>query len=402
MYRILFASDCVLPSNLASDNIWTAENSSLARSNAISEFKSSLGPFNDFVLNVEGPILIDGGTKKTLKNGPSLKQHSEYLNLLNQLDVTIAALANNHIGDYGVQGVSDTLRSLSNMGIKTIGAGLNEASVTKSQIIRLPDECIKSELVILNYAEDEFGSFSDQSLGGYNQICYRQALKDYRRFHLGEDNKYSVAIIHGGAEFCPVPSPSLRKFAHFLADLGVDLILCQHTHVVGIREVTQNSTIIYGQGNFIFPSPDRPEAGSFWDEGLVVALEMDGVGVNINYFKTTHNLDSFIKLEQEMVEHDANHQAFFDPKYLETGYNQAWLEWCNRNERRYANVFFNYGIFRRVINRITAKSFEIRNKKILKIINYVRTASHSDVFKSLVQDRIDHVDREDQNDRTCL
>ena len=58
-------------------------------------------------------------------------------------------------------------------------------------------------------------------------------------------------IYHGGVEHLVAPGEYLINRTHAMVDSGADIILCQHNHIVGLKEVYKNATIIYGQGNFI-------------------------------------------------------------------------------------------------------------------------------------------------------
>src|SRR5690554_5226992 len=74
------------------------------------------------IVNLEAPITFY--TTKILKIGPNIKADKEStLNVLKELDVDIVTLANNHVLDYGEQGVIDTLEFCNENKIQTVGAG---------------------------------------------------------------------------------------------------------------------------------------------------------------------------------------------------------------------------------------------------------------------------------------
>ena len=52
---------------------------------------------------------------------------------------------------------------------------------------------------------------------------------------------------------------------------GADLVICQHSHCVGSYEEYEGSTIVYGQGNFIFNKNDNV----FWNNSLLVKVSID-------------------------------------------------------------------------------------------------------------------------------
>ena len=118
MYKICFASDTVIPNDLDKNNKWINPKYIRERDLAINNFKNGIGSHDCFVLNLEAPLLNDDLVHKSLKNGPSLKQHQSIIDLLKKLDVNLALLANNHICDYGLPGIESTISGTSPLVIR--------------------------------------------------------------------------------------------------------------------------------------------------------------------------------------------------------------------------------------------------------------------------------------------
>ena len=87
--------------------------------------------FNDFIsvlrgndLNItdlECPLTTsESGRKKT---GPHQKAHPDSIKVLKYAEIGLATLANNHIMDYGIEGLSDTLKLCQLHNIPTTGVG---------------------------------------------------------------------------------------------------------------------------------------------------------------------------------------------------------------------------------------------------------------------------------------
>lgn len=55
-----------------------------------------------------------------------------------------------------------------------------------------------------------------------------------------------------------------------MAQKGADIIICQHSHCIGCFENYENSTIIYGQGNFIFDDSQS----EYWKTSLLINIEI--------------------------------------------------------------------------------------------------------------------------------
>ena len=79
-----------------------------------------------------------------------------------------------------------------------------------------------------------------------------------------------IVIYHGGKEHYRYPSPYLQKVCRKIVDKGADLVITQHSHCIGCEEKYSHSTIVYGQGNFLF---DHSES-EFWATSLLVSVDL--------------------------------------------------------------------------------------------------------------------------------
>lgn len=94
-----------------------------------------------------------------------------------------------------------------------------------------------------------------------------------------KDADLKVAYIHWGVEFIGYPNWEQRVFAHSLIDMGFDLIVGMHPHVLQGYEVYRGRHIFYSLGNFVF--------NQGWENtkyGLVVKVGNQGE-VSFDYIK---------------------------------------------------------------------------------------------------------------------
>ena len=177
---------------------------------------------NDFTLaNLESPVIADcprGDTGTFTFCGDP-----KFLPYL-QSNKFVFNLNNNHILNYGLDGLSQTKTYLStdyfydNFYVKTVNG-------------------IK------------FGFL------GYDFITYPQLDKAQilARVKLVKPQvDYLIVSIHWGNEYLPKPEQWRVDFAHQLVDAGVDVIHGQHPHVWQGLEVYKGKYIFYSLGNFIF------------------------------------------------------------------------------------------------------------------------------------------------------
>ncbi len=91
----------------------------------------------------------DGAIKKC---GPNLKVTPKCADVLKKIGVTDAALSNNHIFDYGVQGALDTINALEKAGICHTGFGKDYEDSRKNLIMEAGDKTI----AVINVCEHEY------------------------------------------------------------------------------------------------------------------------------------------------------------------------------------------------------------------------------------------------------
>jgi poly-gamma-glutamate synthesis protein (capsule biosynthesis protein) len=67
------------------------------------------------ICNLESPLT--NSSDKIRKTGPHLKADPFSIKLVNDLDIDVTCLSNNHIRDYGEQGIRDTLEICQSNGL---------------------------------------------------------------------------------------------------------------------------------------------------------------------------------------------------------------------------------------------------------------------------------------------
>ena len=229
----------------------------------ISLFKSA-----DFsIVNAECPLTHV--TKPISKTGPALKASPQCVNFYRALGITAVCLANNHILDYGEEGLKETLASFTDAGIRTVGAGAGIGDARTPLIHRFA--CGLS-LGVIAMAESEF-SIAGRDSAGANPIDFVNYTM-IRNLKINMDKV--LVILHAGTEMRRFPRPGLIDLCHFLVDQGADAVVVQHTHCIGGVEYYNKAPIIYGQGNFIFGRLTKKDIKSpLWWEGMQAELAWD-------------------------------------------------------------------------------------------------------------------------------
>lgn len=173
---------------------------------------------------------------------------------LEAADVSIAALANNHVLDFREPALRETRAHLTEAGIAHAGAGpdldtaLDPAVVdaggvtvaTVSFTDRRPSFAATGTSAGTAYAPLETSSSSTRELVG-------TALDRAK----GYDPDLVVASLHWGPNWETSPDGSQRRFARWLIDRGVDVVHGHSAHVLQGVETYRGRPIVYDAGDFV-------------------------------------------------------------------------------------------------------------------------------------------------------
>ena len=294
------------------------------------------------------------------KIGPNLKASPICAQVLKDVGVTDCSLCNNHIFDYGVPGVEDTIVAVEAAGLNWTGFGKNYRDSRKDLIM----ERDGMRVSFIAVCQREYCYALEDRMGARPFDCY-DTIADIRKAKAECD--YVVVIYHGGSEQCVYPSPRVRKMCQAMADNGADVVLCQHSHCIGCYEQYGGSHILYGQGNFHFVTKSNHP---HWKSGLVVQLEF-GDGVEIAFIPTEVHPDGIElakgALKEEIMEgFQARSRDLQNGKWLE-----GWREFCEGKKEQY------YGVIR------TAYSQNATWDDNEMFSHYLYTEAHKDVWDEI-------------------
>ncbi|MBC8393201.1 MAG: CapA family protein [Deltaproteobacteria bacterium] len=228
----------------------------------LGEFAGIIRQCDLAVTNLECPLTVSESAIP--KIGPNLKAHPDVAKAIIKLGFNLVTLANNHIYDYGQEGLDQTLGTLRDNNIAHVGAGKELAEAQK--IYRHEIKGIK--IAIVNFAEVEFSCATDCH-GGANAMDLIDNVHHIQEAKKNAD--HVIVIVHGGHEHSHYPSPGTLKRYRFIAEQGVSAVVGHHTHFVGGYEIYNDVPIFYSLGNFLFPRDNAPAA---WHEGYAVLLKL--------------------------------------------------------------------------------------------------------------------------------
>ncbi|MBM1106768.1 CapA family protein [Aurantibacter crassamenti] len=214
------------------------------------------------ITNLECPTTDVGST--ILKTGPILKASPKSLSALKKAGFNLLTMANNHILDYGQEGLKKTTNECDKLNINYVGVGKSLNDARKAFNFDLNNQ----KIAILNISENEFSTTQGEYWGA-NPMDPINNSYDIKNAKINNDKV--IVIVHGGREHYNLPSPNFQKTLRFYVDCGADAVIAHHTHCVSGYENYNQAPIFYGLGNFLFKKPNNPRK-PLWNKGLAVKL----------------------------------------------------------------------------------------------------------------------------------
>jgi len=194
---------------------------------------------DDFtIVNLEG-VLTTSDNIRTTKEW-NMRGRPEYARILKNASVEAVSLGNNHIMDYQWEGVNDTFQNVTEQGIVY---AISSPWGDQYGMYETP-EGIQIGFVSVNEYYD----------GNTVYTWLEEGYKELRE--AGAD--IMIACMHWGGDKVYEPEPEQRKLGHWLVDLGYDLILGCHPHVIQGIECYNGAYIVHSMGNFCYGGSKNP------------------------------------------------------------------------------------------------------------------------------------------------
>lgn len=172
--------------------------------------------------------------------------------VLKESGFSLIHLANNHIYDYGREGLVATIDAVQHANLTSLGVGKTISSA--KQVVRTDVRGLRvgwlgcgRTLVSQDDSGPNFWEFDEHEL--------RNAVQ-----HHHSDVDLLIVSIHIGLMHMDYPRPEHKAMAEKLLDAGAHLILMHHAHVLqGVQVTSTRSVCCFNLGNFAFD----------WEEGNV-------------------------------------------------------------------------------------------------------------------------------------
>jgi poly-gamma-glutamate capsule biosynthesis protein CapA/YwtB (metallophosphatase superfamily) len=227
------------------------------------------------IANLECPVDVEGcAARPKIGLGENFSTPSESLEYLSGLRVKLVGIANNHIYDYGAEGLRHTRGAIERWGFSAIGSGRS-----------------LSELPEVFAAETPFGTrigfwaaarnlpeLATRKRAGVEPATTRRARAAIAELQR-QKTSLNIAFLHAGIEHTNRPDPDDVEFMGELIAFGFDVVAASHSHrIAGYRMATGKD----GRPGFCFYGLGSLSSGikysTLEQEGLMVVLGLDMLG----------------------------------------------------------------------------------------------------------------------------
>ena len=227
---------------------------------------------NDFnVANLEAPF-IHKGKRPVLKSG--LHQLVSDPGMLHDLNIKAVSLANNHMKDYGPEGIELTQKVLSQHGIQFFGAGSSLEEAIRPAKLQIENQSLHFWGFMQRfYAKRHFATAHS---GGTAELKRELMIREL------DSSEADIKIVynHWNLELESYPEPVNKDLAEELAR-HCTLVIGSHPHCIQGIQTSGNALIFHSLGNFSMPALDYSgttlvEYPEISRESMIVTITLEG------------------------------------------------------------------------------------------------------------------------------
>jgi len=306
------------------------------------------------------------------KSGAVFKGEPAHVKTLTAVPFEVACLANNHVLDYGVGGLRESLRVLHRHAVKTVGAGLTGEQAYAPLTLTVNGQTI--HIVNISEGEDLTASQGGPGVFGWD-IPRAAALVRTCKTRGG----VVIAIAHAGLEYVPYPPPYVVSAFRALVEAGADCVIGHHPHVPQGIEQWRGRPIFYSLGNFVFY---QPTTLLHRKTGFCVSLDCIGgriAGVELHPYRI---MDAGLRRldAKEMAAFNRNMTRLSRPFKTAGGPARAWEAWLD--------YYGEQGFRAEVLGILDTMSADPR-KGAAMFRNRITTMQHTELWRTFLTRMMD-------------
>ncbi|SDQ40010.1 poly-gamma-glutamate synthesis protein (capsule biosynthesis protein) [Arthrobacter crystallopoietes] len=205
------------------------------------------------VVNLETSITNDGDFAP--RKGIHYRMRPDNIACLTIAGIDVCVLANNHVLDFGVAGLTDTVDVLHGIGIRTAGAGRDAQEAWNPAVLSTGH----GRMLIWSAGLESSGISPANAAGDHRpgvallpDLSADSAALIIERVHAAKrEGDLAVASLHWGSNWGYAVPRGQVQFAHRLIDGGIDIVHGHSSHHPRPIEVYRGQPILYGCGDLI-------------------------------------------------------------------------------------------------------------------------------------------------------
>lgn len=204
------------------------------------------------IINLENAIASSGKPWSKTPKVFFYRADPKAIDVLKAAKINYVTLANNHVLDYDVEALIETLQHLEKNGIAYAGAGINLSEAEKPAFLEVKGIKIAVMAFTDNTPEWEATktkpgvNYIEVSMDEKNFGKLRKSIKDVK-------NKSDIVVVsaHWGPNMRQRPTKTFKEFAHAVIDAGADIFHGHSAHIFQGIEVYKGKLIMYDTGDFV-------------------------------------------------------------------------------------------------------------------------------------------------------
>lgn len=167
--------------------------------------------------------------------------------------IDMVSLANNHLLDYDVQGLRDTLRHLRRHGILFAGAGEDIAQARAPTVV----ERAGIRIGMASFCDHQADFAATRTRPGIAYVdlddeagalaIFRDALAPLQEAAVD----WPILALHWGPNMVVSPQPGFRRIAHAAIDMGWKILFGHSAHVFHGIEIYRGCPLLYATGDLV-------------------------------------------------------------------------------------------------------------------------------------------------------
>lgn len=236
--------------------------------------------------------------------------------------INTVSLGNNHVMDFGLPGIMETVNLLDKYGLTYFGGGLEHGAAIQPLVKSFTVNGKVFDMTVIGGFEYRasydtlYNAYAKRIFPGVNKFDSSVVINQIKKLTEHGHDPFIILFPHWGKNYRQAQEYQ-KEMAHQLIDAGADLIIGHGSHTVQEIEEYNGKWIIYNIGNFIFNAPGRYGSTGAKPYSLMAELVVTGSGQSIKLYPVfCNNKDNDYQLR--LLDEDEMQDCY---SFINTGKN---------------------------------------------------------------------------------